>query len=104
MSFKSGSGACTPLELWEINIFPRGQKHLNLEIRQIQDFQPLDTSFNMSFLCRGAKVTIVFLGIINLASFETFTIFWLALEPTLADACCVIAPQTYWVDVRLLWS
>ena len=104
MSFKSGSGACTRLELWEINIFSRGQKVPNLEIRQIWDFQPRYTSSNMYFLYRGAKVTIVFLGIVNLASFETFIIFWLALEPTLEDACCVIAPQTYWGDVRLLWS
>ena len=75
MSFKSGSGACTRLELWEINIFSRGQKDPNLEIRQIWVFQPRYTSSNMSFLYRGAKVTIVFLGIVNLASFETFIVF-----------------------------
>ena len=56
MFIKRSLATCTPLELWEINIFSRGQKVLNLEIRQIWDFQPRYTSSNMSFLCRGAKV------------------------------------------------
>ena len=74
MLFKRGRTVCTPLELWEINIFSRGQKLHNLEIRQIVQFQPRYTSSNMYFLCRGAKVAIVFLRIINLALFETFIV------------------------------
>ena len=74
MSFKRGPARCRSLELWEINIFSRGQKLHNLEIPQIVKYQPRPTSSNMPILCSPAKVAIVFLRIVNLASFRIFIV------------------------------